>query len=671
MATSSVTTLEFQGSGSFIVKAISGVSSLLKRIVGSETHEEAAAARPALGDEHAPGGSRASAVLLEGMSTQQGGADAGCVQVWHQTGMTYDHEPNNFRSRHVNVSLPARVTAQNGTAFLHVWAAASGHSPSPISPSFTRSGAVHIVHPLVKYMPKRKQQKLMSLMGGDEAGGSDASAEPGATPHPDARDLWKDPFGWNTPAEEAEVGDPEAPAPDAVEDFDAEFAGGDVEDEGEGAAEVADAPIVAYWKPAAAISMIPDWSAQKIGAIAPFVIDVLQGDPDATPPVYLPHLYVNDFWLLQNDLIELNGTLESVPLHLTFNPTSLWKFSLQAQMTASWSAQSSWGMTGGGDASSAGAENDMLKKMMLDTNPILLGITLTVSLLHTLFDFLAFKNDISFWRNTKTMEGLSLRTVGMNVFFQVVILLYLWDNETSWMILGSSVMGLGIEVWKLKKAMSVGISWPAGSALPVVQWETKDDAYVRSKTKMYDDMAMSHLSVLVFPLVLGYALYSLLYGVHKSWFSWVITSLTGFVYAFGFILMTPQLFINYKLKSVAALPWRGLTYKFLNTIVDDLFAFVIDMPVMHRLSVFRDDIVFLVYLYQRWAYRVDVSRANEYGRSGEDYEAAQLRAEGKLRTAKRSKWELTDGRRGKTAPAAPAALADADAAEAGSPTESK
>lgn len=56
----------------------------------------------------------------------------------------------------------------------------------------------------------------------------------------------------------------------------------------------------------------------------------------------------------------------------------------------------------------------------------------------------------------------------------------------------------------------------------------------------------------------------------------------------GFIMMCPQLFINYKLKSVAHLPWRQMTYKFLNTIIDDLFAFVIKMPTLHRLSVFRD-----------------------------------------------------------------------------------
>ena len=56
----------------------------------------------------------------------------------------------------------------------------------------------------------------------------------------------------------------------------------------------------------------------------------------------------------------------------------------------------------------------------------------------------------------------------------------------------------------------------------------------------------------------------------------------------GFIMMTPQLFINYKLKSVAHLPWRMLTYKALNTFIDDIFAFVIKMPTLYRLGCLRD-----------------------------------------------------------------------------------
>ena len=36
-----------------------------------------------------------------------------------------------------------------------------------------------------------------------------------------------------------------------------------------------------------------------------------------------------------------------------------------------------------------------------------------------LFDMLAFKSDVAFWRQAKSMEGLSLRTIVLNTFFQV------------------------------------------------------------------------------------------------------------------------------------------------------------------------------------------------------------------------------------------------------------
>lgn len=110
------------------------------------------------------------------------------------------------------------------------------------------------------------------------------------------------------------------------------------------------------------------------------------------------------------------------------------------------------------------------------------------------------------------------------------------------------------------------------------------------------------------PLFAGYVVYSLVYENHKGWWSFCIKTLVGFIYVFGFIQMTPQLYINYRLKSVEHMNWRVMSYKFLNTIIDDLFAFIIKMPWLKRLSCFRDDIIFVIYLYQRWIYRVDKKR---------------------------------------------------------------
>lgn len=83
-------------------------------------------------------------------------------------------------------------------------------------------------------------------------------------------------------------------------------------------------------------------------------------------------------------------------------------------------------------------------------------------------------------------------------------------------------------------------------------------------------------------------------------------------------------------------------YKALNTFIDDLFAFIIKMPTMHRLSCFRDgklicihvlcsqlcylDIIFVIYLYQRWIYPTDYTRVNEFGQGGVDADASTDKA---------------------------------------------
>jgi hypothetical protein len=57
--------------------------------------------------------------------------------------------------------------------------------------------------------------------------------------------------------------------------------------------------------------------------------------------------------------------------------------------------------------------------MLLDTDPWLLGLTAAISMLHSAFDFLAFKSDVQFWRQAKSMRGISINTLLLSVFFQV------------------------------------------------------------------------------------------------------------------------------------------------------------------------------------------------------------------------------------------------------------
>ena len=123
------------------------------------------------------------------------------------------------------------------------------------------------------------------------------------------------------------------------------------------------------------------------------------------------------------------------------------------------------------------------------------------------------------------------------------------------------------------------------------------ETYKENKTKEYDAIAMGYMQYAMIPIIIGYSIYSIFYEEHKSWYSFVLNTLVGCIYTFGFINMTPQLYINYRLKSVEHMPSKALFYRFLNTIIDDLFLFVITMPTLHRISCFRDDIIFVIYLY--------------------------------------------------------------------------
>ena len=186
------------------------------------------------------------------------------------------------------------------------------------------------------------------------------------------------------------------------------------------------------------------------------------------------------------------------------------------------------------------------------------------------------------------------------------------------MILFSQGLGILIEAWKVTTVVNVRIRPSANFVGYSIVFEDKHKlSETEEKTKEYDEVAFKYLYMIAVPLLLAYAGYSLTYQTHKSWYSFVIATLVGSVYAYGFLMMVPSLYINYRLKSVAHMPARAMMYKFLNTFIDDLFAFTIKMPLLHRLATLRDDVIFFVYLWQSWKYKVDYKRVNEFGQGGE------------------------------------------------------
>ncbi|GAA93451.1 uncharacterized protein L969DRAFT_89446 [Mixia osmundae IAM 14324] len=396
-------------------------------------------------------------------------------------------------------------------------------------------------------------------------------------------------------------------------------------------------PIVAHWHPNITLALVSETPEIAYSQSPPIVqqhIALVGDERDADgKALHLPILLPNLFWQLKQDYQQINSSVSTVDLRVTIHPSSYFKFQLYATMHDAFEKQAS---TGGG------TELDEVKRIFTSTNPILLGVTIIVTLLHSLLEMLAFGSDVAHWRQKRELTGVSVRTLITNVAMQVIIFLYLLDNNdnTSWTILIGQGMGIPLELWKISKAVTSEIV-PSDGLLPYkIVFKDKHVLSEDEKaTAVYDKLAFRYVSMAVIPSLFGYTIYSLMYNEHKGWYSFSISTLTSFVYAISFATLVPQLIINYHLKSVAHLPMKSLTFKFLNTIIDDLFAFVVKMPTLHRIACFRDDVVFLILMYQYRIYKVDKNRTNEYGQgggpaAGETTESKPLPAPGSLAAKK-------------------------------------
>ncbi len=259
-------------------------------------------------------------------------------------------------------------------------------------------------------------------------------------------------------------------------------------------------------------------------------------------------------------------------------------------------------------------ELDELRYLISDEYMYKFVITQIIGFLHLALDSLAFKNEIGFYVGKgKDVTGISLSSLYSRCICNVIIFLYLVDGgKTSWFVLLSIGLSILVELWKLYKFLQPKWNWKNYPHCLSFR-DMSSMSSTEQLTIDYDSVARAYLSMILYPLVLGMAVYGRQFYTYRSVYSWVISNLANAVYTFGFISLCPQLYINYKLKSVAHLPWRVFVYKIFNTFVDDVFAFLIEMPLKHKIMTLRDDVVFFVFLVQAYIYRVDKKRANEYG----------------------------------------------------------
>lgn len=246
---------------------------------------------------------------------------------------------SDTREIDTTIKLPKQVQ-QNGTLWAHFFLARTGYQLDPAAKDYNTADAVHFFRPLNQYLPKKKVKKLKNLLS----------------------------------------------------------APGDEDEEEDNTPKVS---TMSFYHPNFTLSMIPDSGTQKLAQMNPAARQYLHlertGARDASGKNgwYYPIAFFNTFWQLKTHMTELNSTVETVPLRITINNMANWKFNIISNVdegSKQSARQAAYGnpVPGGGD----GTEWEMIKEILLDTNIWLLGTTGVVTILHMLFETLAFKNDI-------------------------------------------------------------------------------------------------------------------------------------------------------------------------------------------------------------------------------------------------------------------------------------
>uniref|UniRef100_A0A673SML1 Lipid scramblase CLPTM1L n=1 Tax=Suricata suricatta TaxID=37032 RepID=A0A673SML1_SURSU len=271
---------------------------------------------------------------------------------------------------------------------------------------------------------------------------------------------------------------------------------------------------VSHWRPRLALNVMVDDFVFDGASLPADVRRYMKMVQLGKAVHYLPILFIDQLSSRVKDLMVINRSTTELPLTVSYDRISLGRLRFWIHMQDAVFSLQQFGFSE--------KDADEVKGIFVDTNLYFLALTFFVAAFHLLFDFLAFKNDISFWKKKKSMMGMSTKAVLWRGFSTVVIFLFLLDEQTSLLVLVPAGIGAAIEFGTYSES--------------------------ERRTEEYDTQAMKYLSYLLYPLCIGGAVYSLLNIKYKSWYSWLINSFVNGVYAFGFLFMLPQLFVNYKVR---------------------------------------------------------------------------------------------------------------------------
>ena len=216
---------------------------------------------------------------------------------------------------------------------------------------------------------------------------------------------------------------------------------------------------------------------------------------------YRPRIFVDDNSLLRSSQRELAPPEEGlhkppVTLRIQIGTLSPIRDVLHQQLTMGLSIVES--MLPGG-------ELDEIRYWLRDERLYRFFLTQIISFVHLWVDYLAFRDEIRFYRGKASFAGVSVSSVVTRLLCSIIIFLYLLDGGgTSWVILLSVFGGVAVDSWKAFKLLRPTFR----SRYPFVAFRAIENP-MEQATAQYDRIAIKYLAMLLYPLVIGWAIYAL------------------------------------------------------------------------------------------------------------------------------------------------------------------
>lgn len=262
---------------------------------------------------------------------------------------------------------------------------------------------------------------------------------------------------------------------------------------------------------------------------------------------------------------------------------NVWKFNVYAVLANKDNQQT--------NSSASGLDENL---SVLEEQGYMFSITVLTCFMHGLFELLAFKNDIRFYRAKTNRIGISVHSLVIHIAIQAALFTYTMDFSSNAIRGCIQLIHLCVNVWKLNHVWLHEYEWVMeqgskhGFAVKIIHAASGGKHKLveqgESKTQQLDAVAFKLLALAATPLFAAYNAYHYYYHYNmlvyhqlknicmEDWTKKVIVNgIVNFLSIFGPIMAVwPQIYINLKMDMVNHISTHTMAYKIINIVVGKL-----------------------------------------------------------------------------------------------------